>query len=101
MRRDITENPLRGSLRLLANFAFKADGSAAFALFNDFIQTVESAAADKQDVFRIDADEFLIGVLASALRGNIRDSAFQNFEQGLLNALTGYIACNGTVFTLP
>ena len=51
--------------------AAEADGGAALPLFDNAAQTVKGAPADEQDIFRVDADEFLVWVLASALRRHI------------------------------
>jgi len=39
-------------------------------------------------------------MLASALRWNVGDGSFQDFQQGLLHALTAYIAGDRGVFIL-
>ena len=41
------------------------------------VDAVESPAADKQDVFGVDHREFLFGMLAATLRGNVHQGAFQ------------------------
>ena len=56
------------------------------------IQPDESAAADEQNVAGIDPNEFLMWMLAAALRRNIRDGAFDQFQQCLLDAFAGDIA---------
>ena len=48
------------------------------ARFNDFFEPYKGAAADKQNVRRVDIDEFLIRVLASPLRRNACVCAFDN-----------------------
>src|SRR5262249_59821407 len=79
---------------LLALFgvAGKADRFAADAPRDDIVQPNERAAADEEDVARIDLDVLLLGVLAAALRRNVADSAFQHLQEGLLDALTAHVA---------
>ena len=45
---------------------------------DDLFQTIERAAADKQNIGGIHLDELLLGMLAAALRGNIGNGSFQN-----------------------
>src|SRR5215467_10097186 len=69
-------------------------------LLNHFLQADEGAAAEKQDICGVDGEKLLVGMLAAALRRNICHRAFQNLEQGLLNALARDVAGNGGVFIL-
>jgi len=55
------------------------------ALDNVF-QSDERAAANEQNACRIDANIFLLRMLAPALRWNVADGALENFEQRLLDA---------------
>ena len=48
----------------------------------------------------VDADVFLLRMFAAALRGNIANSPFQDFQEGLLHAFAGDIAGEGNVFGL-
>ena len=64
----------------------KTDGRTVCSGFNNLIQTVKSTTADKQDVGSIQRDRLLLGVLSSALGRNIGNGAFQDLEEGLLNA---------------
>src|SRR5688500_1426772 len=66
---------------------------------NDLLQSAKSAAADKQDAARVDADVFLLRMLTSTLGRNIADSAFKDFQQGLLNAFAGDITRDGNVLS--
>ncbi len=83
--------PLRGK----AKRALGAD-----ALANDVLEPLEGAAADKQDVGRVDLDEVLVRVLSAALGWDVGDGAFDQLEQRLLDALAGDIACDGGVVAL-
>ena len=49
------------------------------------IQPDERPAADEEDVRRIDRREFLMRMLAAALRRNIGDGSFENLQQRLLH----------------
>ena len=67
---------------------------------DDLVQTVKCAAADKEDVRRIDLDKFLMRMLSSALRGDRSNGPLKDLEQGLLNALAGYIPRNRNILRL-
>src|SRR5262249_1283532 len=53
---------------------------------------LEGAAARAQHLSRVDLQEFLVRMLASAVRGHRRDGAFHDLEQGLLYALARDVA---------
>ena len=57
-----------------------------------FLQAVERAAADEQDVGRVDLQEILVRVLAPALRRHAGHRAFDHLEQRLLHALARHVA---------
>src|SRR5437660_4413106 len=69
------------------------------ALDNIF-QADERAAADEENSGRIDADIFLLRMLAPALRGNIADGALKDFEQSLLDAFARNVARERHIFGL-
>jgi hypothetical protein len=50
------------------------------------------AAAHEQDVRSVDLQEFLLRVLAAALRRHRGDCALNDLEQRLLHALAGHVA---------
>ena len=50
------------------------------------------AAADEEDVRRINDRELLVRMLAAALRRNIGDGAFEQLQQRLLDALARNVA---------
>ena len=64
----------------------EADLPAAGARLDDLLQPVERAAADEQDVLRVDLDVFLLRMLAAALRRHGGDGALEDLEQRLLHA---------------
>src|SRR5438067_8665379 len=72
----------------------------AQASFYYFFKTHKRAAANEKNVCCIDREEFLMRMLASALRRNIRDRPFENFKKRLLHAFAGNIASDGRVFIL-
>src|SRR5215472_2162464 len=76
----------------------EAEGTASSALFDDFLEAYKGAAADEEDVGSIDGGKFLMGMLATTLGRNVRNSAFQDFEQRLLDAFTGDVASDRRVF---
>src|SRR5207302_2238519 len=76
----------------LADVGAEADALATDASLDDLLETRERTAADEQDVRGLDLDEFLVRMLASALRGNRSDRSLENLQQRLLHALAGHVA---------
>ena len=70
------------------------------ALGNDFFEADERSAADEQDVGGVDRREFLVGMLAAALRRNVGDRAFQDLQQRLLDAFARNVAGDGGILVL-
>src|SRR5207247_1855610 len=86
VRLDVNKGVL---LQLLGDTLFdlffcKADLPPAGARLDDLLEAVERAAANEQDVLRVDLDVLLLRMLAPTLRRDAGDRAFQNLEQGLL-----------------
>ena len=57
-----------------AQLAAKAEGGVVGALLNELFQPIERAAADEQDILRVDLDELLLRVLAAALGRPVADT---------------------------
>src|ERR1700694_5415624 len=72
----------------------------ADSLLDDALQAVEDAAADEQDVGRVDLEELLVGMLAAALRWNVGDVALQDLEQRLLHAFSRHVTRDRRVVRL-
>ena len=79
----------------------EADAGLRRPLADDLLESVERAAADEQDVGRVDLDELLVRVLAPALRRHRRDRALDQLQERLLDALAGDVARDGRVVALP
>ncbi len=75
----------------------KADGAFAEAFGDDFFEMDKGSADDEEDVLGVDADVFLIGVLAAAFGRDVGNGAFDDFEQGLLDPFAGDVAGDGDV----
>ena len=78
----------------------EADLSATGACLDDLLETVERAAADEEDVLRVELDVFLLRVLAAALRRNRRDRALDDLEERLLHAFARHVARDARVLRL-
>ena len=65
-----------------------------------FLEADERAAADEEDAARVDADVFLLRMLAAALGRDVADGAFEDFQQRLLHAFAGNVARDGNVLGL-
>src|SRR5215218_8642739 len=70
------------------------------ATLDHFLQSDESATANEEDVSRVNREELLVRVLATALRRNVRHSAFENLQQRLLHAFTRHVARDRRVLVL-
>src|SRR6185437_12471898 len=65
---------------------------ALHAVGNDLFQARERAAADEQYIGRVDLQEFLLRMLAAALRRDRSGRTFHQLEERLLNALARNVA---------
>jgi hypothetical protein len=70
------------------------------ALFDVGVEAFECAAADEQDVARVDLEEVLVRMLSATLGWNVRDAAFDDLQESLLHALAGDIAGDARVIRL-
>ena len=70
----------------------EAEAALAGATAHDVLETAERAAADEQDVRRIDLDELLLRAIARAIRRDRRGLALEDLEQRLLHAFAGHVA---------
>ena len=68
------------------------DSTATKSVGDTLLDTVESTAADKEDIRGIDLNKLLLRVLATALRRHIDHRTLQNLEQCLLHTLARHIA---------
>ena len=82
------------------HFGLEAERLVAQPAFDHFFETNESAAANEKNVCGIDWEEFLMRMFASTLRRNVRDRAFENFQQRLLHAFARNVARNRRVLVL-
>ncbi len=82
---------------LILHIRAEPDGGTFAALRDDPVEASESAAANEEDIRRIDLQEFLLRMLASALRRNGCNRAFHDFQKGLLHAFPAHIARDGRV----
>src|SRR3546814_641195 len=78
----------------------EADRLALQAVADDLFEPAERAARDEQDVRRVDLQEFLLRMLAPALRRNARGRAFHQLEQSLLHAFARHVAGDRGIFGL-
>src|SRR5579883_2750249 len=75
-----------------AHLGAEADRGPLPAMGDDLFEAGEGAAADEENVGGIDLQEFLLRVLASALRRHARDRPLHDFQQRLLDALARNVA---------
>src|SRR5580704_1414396 len=87
-------------LDLALHVGLEAERLLAHAPRNLLVEADERAAADEQDVGGVDLEEFLVGVLAPTLRRDVRHRAFQDLQEGLLDALARHVARDRRVLVL-
>src|SRR5207248_6855918 len=92
LRFDLAEDFARLAILRRQNLGAEADGGRPPARRDDLLEPIEGAAAYEQDVSGVDLQEFLLRMLASALRRHRRDRAFHDLEQRLLHTLARYVA---------
>src|SRR6185436_5313013 len=85
---------------LAAHGAMEAHALVTDPALDDLLEAGERATADEQDVGRVDLDELLVWMLATALRGNRRDRALEDLEERLLDALAADVARDRRVLAL-
>ena len=87
-------------LGLRVHLGAESQTTLADAVRDDLLQTGERTRDDEQHVGGVDLDEFLMRMLAAALRGHRRLRALQDLQQRLLHALTGDVAGDRRVLAL-
>ena len=88
------------SAGLRAHLGAEADGVLADPARDDLVEPREGAAADEEDVRRVDREELLVRVLAAALRRHRGDRPFEDLQERLLDALAGHVARDRRVVRL-
>ena len=78
----------------------EAERLLADAALDLLVEADEGAAADEQDVGRVDLEELLVRVLAAALRRHVGDRAFEDLQQRLLDAFARHVARDRRVLVL-
>ena len=82
------------------HIGLEAQRLLADAAVDHLVEADERAAADEEDVGRVDLEELLVRVLAAALRRNVGDGAFQDLQQRLLHTLARDVAGDRGVLVL-
>ena len=90
---DVSDILLAAGLHL----GTEANLALAQAALDDLVEAVESTTTDEQDVRRIDLDEFLMRMLAAALRRNRSHRTLEDLQQSLLDTLARYVARDGRI----
>ena len=94
---DLAERSPHRNAALRAHLGTKAHLLLSKTRLDDLLKAIKRTAADKEDVRRIDLQEFLLRMLASALRRHGCRCPLKNLEKPLLNALPRDISCDGGV----
>src|SRR6185312_2883002 len=72
----------------------------ADAALDRLVEADEGAAADEEDVARVDLEELLVRMLAPALRRHVGHRAFEDLQERLLDAFARHVARDRGVFVL-
>jgi hypothetical protein len=83
-----------------ANIGAETDRGLLAACRDDLVEAGKCATADEQDVGRVDLQEFLLRMLAAALRRNGGNRAFHDLQKRLLDALARHVAGDRRVVRL-
>jgi hypothetical protein len=78
----------------------EAERLLADAPLDHLVEPDERAAADEQDVGRVDLEELLVRVLPAALGGTFATGTFEDLQQRLLDAFTRHVARDRRVLVL-
>src|SRR3569833_2178058 len=101
VRHDLGERVLRLDRRAPRRYVLiEADLTTAGTSLEELLEAVKGAAADEEDVLRVDLDVFLLRVLAATLRRTGRDRTLEDLQQSLLNTFAGDVAGNARVLRL-
>src|SRR5947209_213528 len=79
----------------------EAHARASDARLDDLVEPDEGAAAQKEDVRRVDLDELLVRMLPPALGRHVGDRALEDLQERLLNALARHVTRDRRVLRLP
>src|SRR5256885_1096397 len=101
LRLDHRQEIAHAALLATLDVGAEAHARPPDARLDDLLQPDERTAAEEEHVRRVHLDELLVGVLAAALRRNVRDRALEDLEQRLLDALTRDVARDRGVLRLP
>src|SRR5438105_8523467 len=79
--------------------AWRVEAHRALAdpFLDNLVQPNKGSAADKKNLLSIYLDIFLVWMFPAPLWRNIACAAFEDLEQGLLDALSGNVARNADV----
>src|SRR6185369_10980004 len=78
----------------------EAERLVAQSTLDHFLESDESSTTDEKNISRVDREEFLVRMLATTLRRNIRDGPFKDLQERLLHAFTRHVARDRRVLIL-
>src|SRR5579884_2730943 len=100
LRHDVREQLRRLDVVLRADVGAEADRVLADAARDDLVEPGERAAADEEDVRRVDREELLVRVLAPALRRHRGHRPLEDLQERLLHTLARHVARDRRVVRL-
>src|SRR5690606_23186556 len=78
----------------------EADRVGGESMGDDLLETIKRSADDEEDVFRVDVDEALLGMLAASLGRHPGHGPLEDLQQCLLYAFTRDVARNRGIVAL-
>ena len=91
LRENLAEKFSDLALIMSLHISSEAHRGAVGTILNDLIESFESSTTDEEDILGIDLDQFLLGMLTSALRRYGCIGSLEDLQKSLLYAFTGYI----------
>ena len=82
---------------LARNLRPEAHAPRVDSSLDDLIEPDECSAADEQDVGRVDLQKVLLRVLAATLGRHVRDRAFDDLQQCLLDTFAAHVTRDARV----
>ena len=87
-------------LVLVMDIRIETDTLAVQTGRNNLIQSLKGPAADKQNILRVDGNQFLLRMFPAALGRYGSYGSLNNLQQRLLNTLAGHVSRDGDILGL-
>ena len=89
---NLLEQAVGVVILLAAHLGPKTHARTLNTLLDHVVQSDEGTTDNEKNVRGVEADEFLLRMLAAALGGDVGHGPFDDFQKRLLHALAGHVA---------